>query len=87
LAEEVSQLKLALHLERETSSKLVTTINVNDLPPLKSIIPRTCHEAILGDPTLNSGMHWIDPDGQGVGDDPIYVYCDMTSGRIAQTLS
>ncbi len=29
-------------------------------------------------------MHWIDPDGQGVGDDPIYVYCDMTSGQIVK---
>ena len=33
------------------------------------------------DPSLNSGMHWIDPDGQGVGDDPIYVYCDMATGK------
>ncbi|EFX81144.1 hypothetical protein DAPPUDRAFT_317852 [Daphnia pulex] len=25
-------------------------------------------------------MHWINPDGQFVSDDPIYVYCDMDSG-------
>ncbi|EFX85587.1 hypothetical protein DAPPUDRAFT_237752 [Daphnia pulex] len=25
-------------------------------------------------------MYWIDPDGQDVGDDPIEVQCDMTSG-------
>ncbi|KAK4011383.1 hypothetical protein OUZ56_020497 [Daphnia magna] len=25
-------------------------------------------------------MYWIDPDGQGVGDDPIYVFCNMTTG-------
>jgi hypothetical protein len=25
-------------------------------------------------------MYWIDPDGQAVGDAPIYVYCDMISG-------
>ena len=42
--------------------------------------PRTCRELRASDPTLTSGMHWIDPDGQGVGDDPIYVYCDMTKG-------
>ncbi len=47
----------------------------------KSTIPRTCREAHLADPSLASGMHWIDPDGQGVGDDPIFVYCDMTTGR------
>ena len=46
----------------------------------KSGIPRTCRELRTADPSLPSGMHWIDPDGQGVGDDPIYVYCDMTSG-------
>ncbi|XP_046639768.1 uncharacterized protein LOC124320908 [Daphnia pulicaria] len=43
-------------------------------------IPRTCRELHAADPSLPSGMHWIDPDGQGVGDNPIYVYCDMTSG-------
>ncbi|XP_046646354.1 uncharacterized protein LOC124336548 [Daphnia pulicaria] len=46
----------------------------------RSGIPRTCRELRAADPSLSSGMHWIDPDGQGVGDDPIYVYCDMTSG-------
>jgi hypothetical protein len=48
----------------------------------RSGIPRTCRELRAADPSLSSGMHWIDPDGQGVGDDPIYVYCDMTSGEI-----
>ncbi len=43
----------------------------------KSIFPRTCRELRATDPSLSSGMHWIDPDGQGVGDDPIYVYCDI----------
>ncbi len=47
----------------------------------KSGIPRTCKELKAADPSISSGMHWIDPDGQGVGDDPIYVYCDMTSGQ------
>jgi hypothetical protein len=43
-------------------------------------IPRTCRDLRAADPSLPSGMHWIDPDGQGVGDDPIYVYCDVISG-------
>lgn len=46
----------------------------------KSVIFRTCRETRAADPSLTSGMYWIDPDGQGVGDDPIHVYCDMTSG-------
>lgn len=47
----------------------------------KSGMPRSCNEARLADPSLTSGVHWIDPDGQGVGDDPIQVYCDMSSGK------
>lgn len=84
LAEKVSQLELALKVERETNSKLVpfkTDEEVRNQLAGKSAVPRTCLEAMLGDPLLNSGMHWIDPDGQGVGDAPIFVYCDMTSGK------
>ena len=44
--------------------------------------PRTCRELRASDPTLTSGMHWIDPDGQAVGDDPIYVYCNMATGKL-----
>ena len=46
----------------------------------KSGTARTCRELLMTNPSLASGMHWIDPDGQGVGDDPIYAYCDMASG-------
>ena len=42
--------------------------------------PRTCRELRAANPSLASGMQWIDPDGQGIGDDPIYVYCDMSTG-------
>ena len=49
----------------------------------KSGIPRTCRELRAANPSLASGMQWIDPDGQGIGDDPIYVYCDMSTGKIA----
>ena len=46
----------------------------------RTAIFRTCRELRQADPSLSSGMYWIDPDGQGVGDDPIYVECDMTTG-------
>ena len=42
--------------------------------------PRTCQQLRADDPSLPSGMYWIDPDGQSVGDSPIYVYCDMITG-------
>jgi hypothetical protein len=44
---------------------------------------KTCLEALAADPSLESGMFWIDPDGQGSGDGPIYVYCNMTTGNSA----
>ena len=47
----------------------------------KSGIPRTCRELRAANPSLASGLQWIDPDGQGIGDDPIFVYCDMSSGK------
>ncbi|XP_046459294.1 uncharacterized protein LOC124205820 [Daphnia pulex] len=43
-------------------------------------IRRTCAEIRAMDVSIPSGMQWIDPDGQGVGETPIYVYCDMTTG-------
>ena len=48
----------------------------------KSGTPRTCRELRAANPSLASGMQFIDPDGQGLGDDPIYVYCDMSSGKL-----
>lgn len=39
-------------------------------------IYRTCREMFQDDFSLRSDMYWIDPDGQDIGDDPIYVYCD-----------
>jgi hypothetical protein len=48
----------------------------------KSGIPRTCRELRAANSSIASGMQWIDPDGQGIGDDPIYVYCDMSTGKL-----
>lgn len=71
LEEKVSRLEQELRSERETIQVLAAGNNNT---------PRTCHEIHDNDPSLTSGMYWIDPDGQGVGDDAIYVQCDMTSG-------
>ncbi|KAK4011386.1 hypothetical protein OUZ56_020500 [Daphnia magna] len=69
LEEKVAKLEIALHVAKESAGK--------------SSISRTCRETRLADPSLSSGMYWIDPDGQGVGDDPIYVFCNMTTGSTA----
>nr|CAH0107069.1 unnamed protein product [Daphnia galeata] len=78
--EKVTQLELALINEKRINAKS-SPLKLNEISSTtRSGIPRTCREAHLADPSLTSGMHWIDPDGQAVGDDPIYVYCDMISG-------
>ena len=66
---------IALQSQQSMSSKAVSVISTG-----KSYVLRTCRETRAADPSLGSGMYWIDPDGQGVGDDPIYVYCNMASG-------
>ncbi len=66
----------------ESANALRGNIKSVDSLTGRSAISRTCREARLADPSLDSGMHWIDPDGQGVGDYPIYVHCDMTTGTI-----
>ena len=41
---------------------------------------KSCVEMRQANPFLKSGFFWIDPDGHGIGDDPINVYCDMDKG-------
>jgi hypothetical protein len=95
LSEEVQQLKLKIqeqdlllascksHFGRE-AKELDNRVVLNNGAKVgletKSGLPRTCHEARLANPSLTSGVYWIDPDGQGVGEDPIQVTCDMSSG-------
>jgi hypothetical protein len=70
LREEVRQLKTNKASEKNSHTSVTS----------RGVIPRSCHEARLADPSLSTGVYWIDPDGQGVGDDPIQVNCDMSSG-------
>lgn len=54
---------------------------LNDQPTVRANqIYRTCHELRSTDPTLASGVYKIDPDGENIGDNPIDVYCDMSTG-------
>lgn len=71
----------------KSSNKPVLSKGLDKLSTEKSNNFRTCHEIRLEDPTLPSGMYWIDPDGNGIGDFPISVYCDMTKGiMVAESL-
>jgi hypothetical protein len=69
LERKIHQLEVVLQNEKKTNQ-------VNS----KSATPRTCREVRDSNPALTSGMYWIDPDGQGVGDAPISVYCNITTG-------
>ena len=47
---------------------------------------RTCNE-MKSSGTTKSGYYWIDPDGQNFGEKPIYVYCDMGTGKRTNSIS
>lgn len=68
--------------QKEPKDHVSSMSSEDTVVPLQNVIPRSCHEARLADPSLTSGMYWIDPDGQGVGDSPVSVHCDMVSGII-----
>ena len=74
--------KLAPLLNDGKSRAFSTTVDGN-ANRLIGFYPRTCAEARdSGLPEYKqSGMYWIDPDGVGIGEDSIYVYCDMTTGK------
>ena len=50
-------------------------------------MPRTCYAARKSNPSLPSGIYWIDPDGEKMGDPPILVFCNMTTGMYRQLSS
>jgi hypothetical protein len=65
----------------------ILNTKVEELETLKSengqqraAIYRTCEEIRRLDPSSQSGTYSIDPDGDGSGDPPITVYCNMTTG-------
>ena len=75
--EQKKQLQQELLMEKlKKDREISSSIGENSVG--KSVFfPRICRELRASDPSLDSGMNWVNPDGQGVGDDPIYVYCNM----------
>ena len=43
----------------------------------RDFLPRSCYEVKATNPSAQSGLYFIDPDGQINGDDPVQAYCDM----------
>ncbi len=85
-AQQQEELLVALSNEKANSRAKSVTRNyemVNQQATGNNLfyIRRTCGEIREDDPTLTSGWYWIDPDGpDSLGDDPIYVYCNMATG-------
>jgi len=45
----------------------------------RDFLPRSCFELKATNPSAQSGVYSIDPDGQIGGDPSIQVYCDMAT--------
>jgi len=48
----------------------------------KDFLPRSCYELKATNPSAQSGLYFIDPDGQINGDDPVQAYCDMDTSKL-----
>ena len=75
--EEIDQLK-------KTNSELIEEkktqlIQAGDDVVSRDFLPRSCFELKATNPTAQSGVYSIDPDGQIGADPSIQVYCDMTT--------
>jgi len=77
--EEIDQLKKK-NLELEEKNNQI--VQSDDDLTNRDFLPRSCFEIKATNPNAQSGVYSIDPDGQIGADQPINVYCDMTTGNI-----
>ncbi len=73
--EEIDQLKKKNAELTEKDNQLIETSS--------DFMPRSCFEVKATNPSSQSGVYSIDPDGQIGGSNPIQAYCDMTTRKIA----
>ena len=73
--EEIDQLKRKLELEKKNNQLIQAGYDVTN----RDFLPRSCFEIKATNPNAQSGVYSIDPDGQIGADQPIQVYCDMTT--------
>ena len=60
--------------------KTITSLNADGDISKQYSLPRSCHEILVANPIAVSENYYIDPDGASVGDPPVQVYCNMTTG-------
>jgi hypothetical protein len=72
--QQIQVLQEKVGIQAETASRVQRQVQISPA------VGRTCHELRAASPAITSGYYWIDPDGVGVGDKAIRVYCNMTNG-------
>ncbi len=70
---EIDQLKKK---NSDLEEKLILT---GDDVIIRDFLPRSCFEIKATNPNAQSGVYFIDPDGQIGADQPIEVHCDMVT--------
>jgi len=66
--------------EKNHQLALASAIKKDDVAS-RDFLPRSCFEIKATNPIAQSRVYSIDPDGQIGADEPILVYCDMTTGN------
>ena len=76
---EINQLKKKNSDLEEKNNQLILAGAKEDDVTSRDFLPRSCFELKATNPSAQSGVYAIDPDGQIGGDPSIHVYCDMTT--------
>jgi len=76
---EINQLKTKNADLEEKNLQLILAGAKKDDVTSRDFLPRSCFEIKATNPTAQSRVYSIDPDGQIGADQPILVYCDMTT--------
>jgi len=63
---------------RNKNSNIVASASVSG----RDFLHRSCYELKATNPSAQSGLYFIDPDGQINGDDPVQAYCDMDTSKL-----
>ena len=80
---EIDQLKKKnSELEEKNHQLILARAIEKDDVASRDFLPRSCFEIKATNPSAQSGVYSIDPDGQIGGDSSIQVYCDMTTRKL-----
>ena len=78
LEKRIKQLESATPIKRTARSVVLSnTTAAAAADDDEKYVGRSCQDLKFKDPSRLSGWYPIDPDGDGEGEPPIFVYCDM----------